>query len=539
MDWEDVRARVEPALSCARAQLDALECAAARAALESCGRFLKVCRDPMYRNYDPGDLLRALADRKNPRWVVEVESSRTCSGDAEQIGQLLTLLLESAVLETGSLVIVRLQNGADTLRISVLFDGPGHFPEVFALGASIYMTFSEFGDQWTAATGGGGIVKKGAGIELRLAGGRAVSKVAGETETLLELIREACTRLEEGKSASDGAGGKTRDSVMTTRDVINRALGLVDGPAGSFTPTDLHALIQQTIAERSPSLDGRSISVENLSSSALPPIAVRRDRLRVFFHAALAFAEENLHAGGSVTFMALYERATRCVEIKVSVAGKMDEPDSSCLLYSMKRAVMEDHGGGCEWSRDGARMDFEARIPDPVGQALDAWIPGWEGFSDQSQQMLRMVQARAGEGKDDALTQVVLSELLEKELERWLLPVLSLPAIVNAAHDIEASASAVPGASGRRLEKAFGQIRKGKPRKEIAKPLYAGELLRVFGRVPRLRSVLRVDHIPDEEVGLLSTNLLQERPEIRTCLRIIARIVGGSGADISSRSGRA
>lgn len=539
MDWDDVRARVEPALSCARAQLDALECAAARAALESCGRFLKVCRDPMYRNYDPGDLLRALADRRNPRWVVEAESSRTCSGDAEQIGLLLTLLLESAVLETGSLVIVRLQNGADTPCVSVLFDGPGHFPEVFAFGASIYMTFNEFSARWTSATGGGGTVKKGAGLELRLAGGRAVSKVPGETETLLDLIREAGTRLEKGKPASDSAGAKTCDSVMTTRDAINRALGLVDGPAGSITPTDLRALIQQVIAERSPSLRGRSISVENVFSSALPPIAVRRDRLRVFFSAVHAFAEENLHAGGSVTFMALYERATRCVEIKVSVAGKMDDPDSSCLLYSMKRAVVDDHRGAFEWSYEGSQVDFEARIPDPIGQALDAWIPGWEGFSDQSQQMLRMVQARAGVGQEDALAQVVLSELLEKELERWLLPVLSLPAIVNAAHDIETTASGVPGASGRRLEKAFGQIRKGKPRKEIAKPLYAGELLRVFGRVPRLRSVLRVDHIPDEEVGLLSTNLLQERPDIRTCLQIVARIVGGPGADVSSPSGGA
>ena len=112
-------------------------------------------------------------------------------------------------------------------------------------------------------------------------------------------------------------------------------------------------------------------------------------------------------------------------------------------------------------------------IPDRAGEALDAWLPGWERFLTESQQMLRVLKS----GSQPLPEEFLLGGILENELERWLMPLLTEPAVVNVVHDGVASLEGLPGASSERLAKALSQIKRGKPKKEIVRPPYAGELL--------------------------------------------------------------
>jgi len=91
-------------------------------------------------------------------------------------------------------------------------------------------------------------------------------------------------------------------------------------------------------------------------------------------------------------------------------------------------------------------------------------------------------QARQDSGNAGLPMARLVGDVFEQGLERWVLPRLSGAAAVNAAHDLGSENQRLSGSSLDRLSKALVQIKRGKPRKEIAKPPYAAEMLWAFRR---------------------------------------------------------
>jgi hypothetical protein len=83
---------------------------------------------------------------------------------------------------------------------------------------------------------------------------------------------------------------------------------------------------------------------------------------------------------------------------------------------------------------------------------------------------------------------------------------------------------ALPGSVPERAKKALDQIRRGKPRKEIAKPAYAAEILFAFHREERHRKSLGIEKCSDADISQLCANLLQSPPRYIECLKFIARV---------------
>jgi len=120
---------------------------------------------------------------------------------------------------------------------------------------------------------------------------------------------------------------------------------------------------------------------------------------------------------------------------------------------------------------------------------------------------------------------VLLAGVLEDELERWLLPRLSEPPAVNAAHEITIETSS-KGFSAERRKKVLEQIRKGKPKKEICAPSYAAEILHAFRSQARYRQAIGAERLSAEEIEMLAVNLTQPSPPFVECLRRIAHARG-------------
>ena len=51
------------------------------------------------------------------------------------------------------------------------------------------------------------------------------------------------------------------------------------------------------------------------------------------------------------------------------------------------------HDGVVEVADDASGLTVSIKLPDVVGRTLDAWLPGWEAFSERSQQMLRLLKS--------------------------------------------------------------------------------------------------------------------------------------------------
>jgi hypothetical protein len=149
---------------------------------------------------------------------------------------------------------------------------------------------------------------------------------------------------------------------------------------------------------------------------------------------------------------------------------------------------------------------------------LDEWIPGWEGFGDRSRQMLRILKSGGPMPPEEFL----LEGILEEELERWLLPKLEAPGAVNLAHELPANHSDLPGASPERLEKALGQIRKRKPRKEVVRPAYAAEILWAYRDDARSRAAVGTERLEISQLRALCEALLRRPPDYVVALRLVA-----------------
>jgi len=496
--------RIEPALAYARACLRVGSTAEAREALEAARDLVDLYRQPAYASYKPDAVIE---DRQrvlsNGRHVLAVEAVSPCIGDGEQVGRCIAALVRNVELGPESVLVVEVFQD-DVPVVTLTFDGPGRFPAKLSFAGYPALGMEELAERWTLATRGGRIDKTRYGLTLRLEGIR-------EPPPFVEGLDPLIARLDEAIAAAEPAGA------------LEAALAIVDGEHRPPEPADVAALLANVMKERRPTLEHHGLAFETLCDRTLPPVVISRARFIRFLDNLVNYAVVVLPPGAGGSMLLDYDSRNRNVGMVVVMDGVPAEPAALPYLASMRRAIEEGHGGTFDLSADGGAATITVTLPDPVGRVLDEWLPGFEVFSDRSKQMLRLLKS----GGQTPPADLLLEGILHDELERWLLPGLAQALAVNLAHDLAPTPGALPGASADRLAKALAQIKRGKPRKEIAKPPYAAEILWAYRIDERHRKAVGTEHLDEDALRRLCTGLLETPPAYVECLRIIARALTG------------
>ncbi|MCC6488380.1 MAG: hypothetical protein IT364_12860 [Candidatus Hydrogenedentes bacterium] len=509
---------MEPALSEALLRLrDPGGLAEAHAALRACRSLCELARIPLYEEYDPHGLLAGLSrEVQTGHCTFDLARVGMCAGDTAQILAALRVFVEDAVLESDASLAAALVEEGQVPIIRFEFDGPGRFPHEFALKDRIPLSLEDVEIRWTAATRGGRIDKTSHGADLRLKGVRVVPETSEGFMQFVEPIREAERHL---RLAAGGASDDVYSSVDVARNAVLNALAALDGCGRAPAPTNVAAVWQEVQDAAAPVLQEKAIAMESHVERQPPPIVAHRLRLQSAFSNILRHAAAALPNGGTVSCVLDYNAKTRTTEMLFSLEGSRYVPGPGHYVASARRSFTEIHSGTFDASQDATSAAFSATVPDVVGSRLDGWIPGWDALSERSCQMLRLLKGGGPTPPEDFL----LGGILEEELERLLLPRLSVAPATTMAHDLGPQASPPKGSSPERLEKALGQIRKGKPKKEICKASYAAEIFWAFRSDARHRGAVGLDALDKAAVKALSTLLWGSPLDVPAVLRILTR----------------
>ncbi|MCP4645440.1 MAG: hypothetical protein GY851_33660 [bacterium] len=517
---EIIQDEVEPALCLAQRGLakaqegDADACARAHDVLKAARRFLDIHREPTLTMYDASALLQGHArELEAERRTLELDPVSNVPGDPEQVMGCLLALADTARFEADAQLDIALYEEDEVPRIEMSFDGPGRFDNPLRLGGCVEISMDMLCERWTAATRGGRIDRTSVGLSLRLAGIREVQESMGGLDSILDPVREAEQRLRLAL-ADEG----DQDSVKEASRAVADALRVTDEP-GRVEPADLTAAVNEVTEECRETLRERGITLEVYCDAGMPPIAMLRRRVQSVFRNAATYARETLDRGGVLSTLIDYDVAERAVGIVATIGGTQCEWRPSCRLDSMERAIVDVHGGSFEGAQEGSGITLTATLPDAVGKTLDAWVPGFEVFTERSKQMLRLLKS----GGAAPPAEILLPGILEEELESWLLPRLSQAQAMNLAHDLPQTNAGLAGTSADRCGKALTQVMRGKPRKEICKPPYAAEILWAFRGDERHRKAVGAELLGQKDVEALCTELLRPEADYVECLKTIAR----------------
>ncbi len=362
-------------------------------------------------------------------------------------------------------------------------------PEEFRLGHYFRLTLAELSDRWTLATRGGRIDRTSNGLSLRLKGMRVPEEPFAEAELLLEAL-----------DAED----------------VDRALAVLDGERRR-EPADFAALLNEVIGAWQETLQRSGITLESILDPALPPIAIRRGRMRAFWGHLFEYAVWALPPEGSIDLILDYDACRREAQCSITLSRRKGELPATHHFAALRR-VIADHGGAFseETPAPGSRI-VQIGLPDTIGTALDAWIPRWDTCSPRSQQMLRLLKS----GGPTPPEEFILEGVLIEELERWLSPRFGTPAVVNIAHESPAL-PALKGSDSARRKKALEQIAKSKTKKELCQPQYAGEILWAYAHSERARKAIASDTLSEEGLRRLCELLLSPKPDYVEALRLVA-----------------
>lgn len=506
----------EPAMALAKARFEQNELSAAHDAALAARSYLELFAPPDYRMYDPQKLLKRHEDTlANERTLLDLRATGDCPGDQNMVWTCLRALVKCAVLESDAILAVESYVDGDTPVVALTFDGPGAFPNEVLVQGMIPLPMPELFARWTAATRGGRVDRTVNGLMLRLKGVRVVPDADASLVPLVEQVRAAEQHL---RLALSEEGGGTACAAL---DALEEGLLIVDGGARDKTPGDLGTAIEQAVQDKKAALDAASIAVETYIEAHVPPIAMHRKSVVSAFMGVFEYARAVLPRGGAVAILAEYDTGARAVTVAVSIAGTQCRHGDSAWLAGVRRGVIEVNGGTLHVSEGKDTVTLTVTLPDSVGKDLDRWLPGFDAFSSRSRQMLRLLKS----GGPTPPAEFLLDGVLEEELERWLLPRLERPQAQNVAHDAPVENKGLAGTSAERLAKALAQVKKGKPRKEVAKPGYAAELLWSFNQSERGRGALAVPATASEYVDRLSQLLLRDPIQHDECLRVLAQIL--------------
>jgi len=480
----------------------------ARGAIAACCVYAGLFGPPQYVRYDPAAFIKARGPRlADDAHTLHVEPVTECVGDPDRVFDCLRQLVCGVVLEADSVLAVEVFEQAGEPCIALAFDGPGRFPSEVAVDGFLPLSLEELGRRWTLATRGGRIDDAPNGLLLRLTGQRMPPEPVADLEPLLEALGQAADH-----AASDDA---------RTRETLEGCLALVEGEGSPPETVGVKAVVGEVIDAASSILTERCINAETLLDPNAPPLLLRRDRVRAFFATVVRYATAILPNAGSLTLMTDYQAGERVLGVVVAIEGPRSVTEETFHLAGLRRAVVEVHDGTLEWAPDSDGVTITATFPDRVGRALDEWIPGFDAFAERSRQMLRLLKSGGPAPPEDFL----LDGVLEAELERWLLPCYAGAAAVNLAHDLSEKTAGLPGSSPARLKKALTQIKRGKPRKEIAAPPYAAEVLWAFRRDDRHRKAVGAEALDEDALERLCRALLETPPDYAKGLRLVARAI--------------
>ncbi len=516
MTWEDILNSVEPALSyiyLRRKNPD--ELSQVFTALDSCERFLQIYLPPQVKTFQLVELRNLLQEQADARCYLADWDDATCRGDPCQIAELLGCVLNGARLEKDAIIQVSAVVKNDIPRIVLSFDGPGCFPECLALGAAVYLGFHDFEERWTAATRGGGITKTPYRLELRLAGQKPLphsfpqaEKIVGYIEDARQILKEKCT---------DPSGDSKK-----LEGILQNCVDLVQPKDCSLTALDVIATAKKAFEEiRQARVFSKGLC-ELRSLTSIPPLLVPRGLFHLFWKNAARLVAENAIESDTVVFVN-YNAENRLVNIRFCFVAFEASFSVECLLVSLERLVADMEGQlATKWN--GKQLEnTEIDLKDVIGMRLDSKLPGWEHFTAKSKQLLRMLESLPEDQSREAIRGPVLQGVLEEELEKNLLPALSLPQIVNYAYDLSGIETPFWMAQ-ENLEKVLSQVRRGKPKKELARRAYAAAAYWLFSKCPAFRERTGLQELSTDDIRAFCQILMEPVLDNYQALRYLARM---------------
>lgn len=519
---------IEPALAYVRERLVAGRGKTARGdidfdevlvALTAVKLYLDIFRPPEYTACNPSEWLQSHGQEiGNERCSILGEATSPATVDSAQAWACVTTLIDNVALYEDAVLVADVFEEEGVPRITLSLDGPGTFPARLLVGGLLPIEYETLCERWTVATRGGKIQRTPSGLELRLKGMREPGPSDEGIEPLAERWAKLYAEVEACIRAQDSSQDLERP-LNAAMEVLEDFLGLVDGEI-RIEPAAIPATLKEAIAVHAREAAERSVGINEFVEREIPPIAVARRVIVRVWSAIVQHAFRVLPRGGRVSFIVDYDDRARRITVMIEIEGTQCVPRETLYLASIRRGIREVHGGEVEFTGEKNGVLMTLSLPDGVGETLDSWLPGWDRFSGQSRQMLRLLKG----GGQMLPEEFLLGGILENELERWLLPLLTEPRVVNIVHDGVANLEGLPDGSPERLDKALNQIKRGKPKKEIVRPPYAGELLWVFREPERSRKALRLDRLDHEALRDLCSGLVQSPVESVRCLRHVARV---------------
>ncbi|MFA6243933.1 MAG: hypothetical protein WC655_23520 [Candidatus Hydrogenedentales bacterium] len=517
---------IEPALSLARELLSSLggnddsgqrEALAVMRAVRDC---VELHRPPAYTEYSLDRVVESIARTSGREKAASAQlDGRMCIGDPVQIQVLVRALLASAVLEHDGELEWDVDLDGDVPCFALSIDGPGRFPESVDFGFGVTLPFSTAEEQWTIGTRGGRIDRALSRLSLRLKGIRVIPRERLDLERVCVPVYAAEEKL---RMLAGGESGLLREQVIRdVLDALGSALSYIDESRKAKEPSDLRALIADAMDEVKEDFGERRIGSDVTVADDIPPIVLRRSHVASSVANAGRLAVASLPQGGAFTLIADYHPAKRCVEIMCAISGKPFLETRSPYPASIRRAIEEIHGGRFEVLEDPDGVTIQLELSDPVGKTLDAWIPGFDSFSARSKQMLRLLKSGGPAPPED----FILAGVLEEELERWLLPRLSVAPATTLAHELTGEKSPLAGSVADRRSKALSQIARGRPKKEVCQPAYAAEVLWAFRHDERHRKAVASHRLSESVLKSLCEELLKTAIDYTFALRIVASAI--------------
>jgi two-component system NtrC family sensor kinase len=144
-------------------------------------------------------------------------------------------------------------------------------------------------------------------------------------------------------------------------------------------PTDINAVLRDTLRLVGPTLDTHAIAVSASLASSLPPVLADRDSLHQVFLNLINNSIDAMPSGGTVELVSALDPHSRSVEVLVrdNGPGIPDEhldrlfeplwttkPTGSGFGLAIAREIMNEHGGGIDVDRTRAEgAAFRLRLP--------------------------------------------------------------------------------------------------------------------------------------------------------------------------------
>ncbi len=421
-------------------------------------------------------------------------------GDPARMSACVAALLKAIERDPKTTLVVEIyeaeEHGDMIPRMSISFAGPGQVPEHFRYAERFPMSLEELSDCWTLATSGGRIDRTENGVEMRLHGMRMPPEP-------LELAAQVAACI--GRDTSlEGA---------------EESLALLEDTAPSAM-MDLERVYTEGLGEHEKALGQGGVVHSYSFGEVFPQLPLNRVRMQGFFSNLFAWAIEAMPDGGTLEALVEYDGSTREATGMVSLSSAAGSIVDSFHTSLLKRAI-KHHKGTIEIEIAEAEASVTFSLADTVGQCLDDWLPDWEAFGAESKKFLRLLKS----GTQAPPEEFILGGILEQELESWLLPRLKDPVTVHMANEGTFRNEGLKGSIKERLKKALDQVGRGKPKKEICEPQYAGELLGAFRQDMRHRSALGTQVLTDEELQELCEGLLAKPVDGRACLLRLAQML--------------